>query len=67
MSSKPATRGNGERFHHQLGLKLLKDWRPVNGTVVNHAAPCVTVIDFRETTNVGKYKCILLDESLDSC
>ncbi|KAM9571612.1 WD repeat-containing protein 20 isoform 2-T2 [Salvelinus alpinus] len=31
--------------------KLLRDRR--NGTVVNHAAPCVTIANFRETTNVG--------------
>jgi uncharacterized membrane protein len=31
----------------------LRDRSPVNGTVVNHAAPCLTIADLRETTNVG--------------
>jgi hypothetical protein len=44
-----------------------RDRHPVNGTGVNHAAPCVTITDFRETTNVGTYKRLISDESLNSC
>jgi hypothetical protein len=36
--------------------KRLRERRPVNGTVVNHAVPCVTIADFRETKNVDTYK-----------
>lgn len=34
---------------------LLRDRCPVNRAVVNHTASCVTIADFRETTNVGTY------------
>ena len=42
-----------------------RDRRPVNGRVVNHAAPCVTIADFRETTNIDTYKCLISNESLN--
>ena len=43
-----------QRQHqHTAGWLFLRDRRSVNGTVVNYAAPCVTIKDFRETTNVG--------------
>ena len=45
----------------------LWDRRPVNGTVVNHAAPCVMIADLRETTNIGTYKCLISAESFNSC
>ena len=47
--------------------RLIRDRRPVSGTVVNHTAPCATIADFRETTNVGTYKGLISAESLNSC
>ena len=51
---------------YAVALKLLRDRRPFNGIVVNHAAASVTIADFRETTNVGN-KCLISAESLNSC
>ena len=60
----------GRESKHFCSFEGPKHWdrSPVNRTVVNHAAPCVTITDFRETTNVGiLYRFNSLYESLNSC
>jgi hypothetical protein len=45
-----------------------KKWSKIKKiAVVKYAVPCVMIADFRETTNVGTYKCLILAESLNSC